>query len=105
MDINPIIKYLNTLKRVGSINNSETGILSVYLFISYIIENEDEIMEDNQIVKELNDIMRCLRRRSCLMASVLDFECIVREVLEGLLQTAGGTIICTAGGVPIKLMS
>ena len=105
MDVNPIAKYLNTLKKVGFVNESEIGFLSVYAFLSYLFDHQDELQLTGEDIGDLNAMLHCLRDKSCLLVSVEDFECMVHGVLEGLLLTAGGTVICTAGGTPIRLMS
>lgn len=103
MDINPIVKYLNTLKNVGYIRNTEVSALAVYAFLDYIVENEDEVGLDNTMLADVNNILHCLRDKNCLLANVEAFKCTINQVLQGLLLTAGSTIIKTAGGIPIKL--
>lgn len=104
MDVNPIVRYLNTLKKVGSIKGSELGFLSVYVFLSSIVENNDMPI-DNEIVGDMDDMLHCIRNNSCLLMDVQDFKCMVQNAFEGLLLTAGRTVICTAAGTPIRLIS
>lgn len=104
MDVNPIVKYLNTLKKVGSINGGEQGFLAVYAFLSHVVEN-NEFPMDNDTIAQMDAMLHCIRNKSCLLVSVKDFECMVQGVFEGLLLTAGRTVICTAGGTPIRLLS
>lgn len=104
MDVNPIVRYLNTLKKVGSIKGSEIGFLSVYVFLSSIVEN-NEMPIDNETIGDMDNILHCIRNKSCLLLNVQDFKCMVQDAFEGLLLTAGGTVICTAAGTPIRLIS
>lgn len=103
MDINPIVKYLNTLKKVGYVRDVEVSALAVYAFLDYLVENEEEVGLDNNMLWEVNEVLTCLSRKYCLLGKVDSFKCIVDEVLQGLLLTAGGTIIKTSNGTPIKL--
>lgn len=104
MDVNPIVKYLNTLKRTGSIKSGEVSSLAVYSFLSDMIEHIDDYGLGNDDVKDINEMVRCMSRNSCLLFDTREFECIIKEVVEGLLLTSAGTIIKTAGNTPIRLI-
>lgn len=104
MDVNPIVKYLNTLKRTGSIRDGEISSLAVYSFLSDMIEHVDEYELGNDEIREVNEMVRCMSRNSCLLFDTREFDCIVKDAIEGLLLTSAGTIIKTAGNTPIRLI-
>lgn len=101
MDVNPIMKYLKTLKSVGTISGVEIRYLALYAFLAEMFE-QSGLTKDETC--EINTILDCLRRKSCLIANIEDFEEAVEQSL-GLLMTAGRTNIKTANGTYIRLMS
>lgn len=105
MDVNPIVKYLNTLKKTGSVRSGEIASLAVYSFLSDMIEHGSDYGLGNDDIRDINEMVRCISKTSCLLFDVREFECIVKDIIDGLLLTSGGTVICTAGGTPIRLMS
>lgn len=78
MDVNPIVRYLNTLKQVGTIAHAEQGFLSVYLFLNYMVENiQGELSKDD--IADINALLHCLRKKSCLLQELSDVGCHSHE--------------------------